>query len=144
MKITGKASGGKFVPDSPAALPIAWREYDGRRVTVEIEPERIRRSVKANARYWSCLVYLARHYLNLKRPGLPPLNKDQVHAVLVTAFVGQEETELGPVPMATRTLDTKQFHAFSEKVEAWLNENDYTIPDGSDDFVAQQVMEATE
>jgi hypothetical protein len=141
MKIPGSVVSGKFKPDNPAALPIAFREYDGKRVTVEIEPEKTRRSTQANARYWTCLVPLAQHCLNLKRPGLLPLSKDQVHAVLVSAFVGQEETELGPVPVRTRTMTKEQFHAFNEQVERWLAENQYLIPDSLD--AAELIEEAT-
>lgn len=140
MKLTGKVSGGKFTPDLPAAWPIAMRQYEGKDVTVEIEARKSTRSVKQNARYWTCIVPLAQHYLNLKREGLPPLNRDQVHWVLATAFVGQEETELGPVPMRTRSLDTAQFCAFSDQVERWLGTVGYCIPDGPDAEV--QIQEA--
>ena len=143
MKLTGRVVAGKFTPDLPAAWPIAMREFDGKRVTLEIEAEKSRRSTQANARYFACLVPLAQHCLNLKRPGLLPLSKDQTHAVLVSAFVGQEETELGPVPVRTRTMTKEQFHAFNEQVERWLNESGYSVPDGPDVDVAEMIEEAT-
>lgn len=142
MKITGRVFEGKFRPDIPEAWPIAMREYAGKEVTVEIEPKRERRTSKANARYWTILEPLARHYLNLKRPGLLPLHKKQVHALLVTAFVGSEDTELGPTPMETHTLDTQQFHAFTEQVELFLREKGYPIPDGPEMSVAAAIEEA--
>lgn len=142
MKLTGRVVAGKFTPDLPAAWPIAMREFDGKRVTLEIEAEKSRRSTQANARYWAVLVPLAAHCLNLKRPGLLPLNKDQVHALLVTAFVGSEETELGTVPVHTRTMDTKAFHRFTEQVELYLSEQGYAVPDDGEVSVSGD-MQAT-
>ena len=146
MKMTAKVEGGKLRFDNPAALPICLREYDGKRVTVDIEPERIRRSGKANARHWAVVVPLVRHCLNLKRGDDPSnwLTKDQTHYVIVTAFGASEETELGSVPVRSSLMDKGQFHEMDLKAEAWLADQGYGIPDGSDDFVAQQVMEATE
>ena len=143
MKLEGRVEKGRLVTD-PAAWAIAMREYAEKAVVVDIEPLRERRTPKANKRYWSVDIYLARHYLNLQRPGLPPLNKDEVHALLVTAFAGSEQTELGLVPVRTRTMDTHRFHAFTEQVELFLREKGYPIPDGSDDMsVAIAIEEAT-
>lgn len=142
MKLTGKVAGGKFTPDLPAAWPIAMREYEGKDVTVEIAPKHAHRSLNANSRYWKVDVFLAMHYLNLKRPGLLPLNKDQIHALLVTAFAGSEETELGLAPVATRTMDKKQFHAFTEQVELFLREKGYPIPEGPEMSVEAAIQEA--
>lgn len=141
MKIAGKVAAGKLVCDLPAAWPIAMREMDGRRVTVEIEAERSRRTVKANAYHWAVIVPLAQHALNLKRPDQIPLSKDQTHYVLVTAFGASEETELGPVPVRSSLMDTQQFHALDEKAARWLMDLGYGIPDGQG--AGAQVEEAT-
>lgn len=144
MKLTGQVVGGKFKPDNPASWPIAMRHFDGKRITVEIEVERLRRSTRANARHWAVIVPLAQHALNLKRgPEMIPLSKEQTHYVLVTAFGASEETDLGPVPVRSSLMDTKQFHALDEKAEQWLNDLGYFIPSGSDVDVAEQVAEAT-
>lgn len=125
MKITGRVVGGKFQPDNPAALPIAWREFDGKPVELTIEQKRDRRSSQANRRFWGLLVPLAGHYLSQTRD--VPLSKEQVKYVLCSAFLGCDETPLGLVPMRTSELDTKQFHAFCEKVERWLMEAGYAV-----------------
>ena len=143
MKIEGRVVDGHLVCDIPAAWPIAMREFNGHPVVVEIEQKRERRTNRANARYWTVLVPLARHALNLKRGAdMLPLNKDQVHYLLVTAFAGSEETELGAVPVRTSTMDTKQFHHLTEQVALWLGEQGYPVPEGPEVSVAEAIEEA--
>lgn len=143
MKFTGRVQNGRLIPDNPASYPIALRECEGKPVTVEVEVRRERRSVKANAYHWGIIVPLAQHALNLKRgPEMIPLSKDQVHYVLVTAFGASEETELGPVPVRSSLMDSKQFSALDEKAARWLMDQGYGIPDGPG--AAVQVAEAME
>jgi hypothetical protein len=55
-------------------------------------------------------------YLN---PGREvPLSRDQVHYVLASAFLGCDETPLGPVPAHTRTLTSEQFCDYMSRIEA--------------------------
>jgi hypothetical protein len=42
------------------------------------------------------------------------------HEVLKGAFLGHEDTPLGKVPKASRTLNTEDFAAYCNKVEHWL------------------------
>ncbi len=125
MKLGGAITKGRFVPDSPTDWSIAARHFEGKRVTVEIEVRRERRSTQANNRYW-LLVELAMALLSKTRD--VPLSKEQAHYVLVSAFAGCEETNLGLVPVRTSSMDTAQFAAYCEKVEAWLADNDYYLP----------------
>lgn len=127
MKLSGTVKDGRLVTDEPAAWPIAMREYEGKRVVVQIEPKRSLRSLRANARWWGLLVPLAGHFLSLTRD--VPLSKEQVHYVLVSAFAGCDVTDLGPVPVPTRTMDSLQFSILCEKVQAWLADNGYALPD---------------
>lgn len=129
MKFSGEVKGGKLLID-PAPLAIALREYDGKRVTLEIEPEKPVRSVRQNSRYWSLIVPLASDFLSKTRD--IPLSKDQCHYVLKSAFLGCEETPLGLVPMDSRSLTTSQFHAFCEAITLWLGENGYAVPDSAE------------
>lgn len=130
MRLTGKMVKGRRVYDDPVSFAIANREVgEGERFEEEFDRLRERRSTRANRRYWGVLVPLARHALNLKRPGLLPLNKTQTHALLVTAFLGSEETPLGPVPVATRESDTKTFHRLTSQTELWLGEQGFVIPE---------------
>lgn len=101
-------------------------EYEGKRVLVEIDEEKERRSLRANARYWGVLVPLAGHLLSKTRD--VPLSSKQVHYVLVSAFAGCDETPLGLVPVETHTMDKPTFHAFNERVALWLGENGYPVP----------------
>lgn len=128
MKLPAEVSQGKLLMD-PVALAIACREYEGKRVVVDIEPEKSIRSVRQNSRYWSLIVPLAGDYLSKTRD--MPLSKEQTHYVLKSAFIGCEETELGLIPMDSRTLTTAQFALFCEKVTVWLSEHGYFLPESA-------------
>jgi hypothetical protein len=127
VKLSGEVRKGQLVIP-PASLAIALREYDGQRVTVEIEREKSIRSLRANARYWSVLIPLAQDFLSKTRD--VPLSKDQCHYVLVAAFAGCDETPLGLVPVRTSSMTTAQFATYCETVQVWLAENGYYVPDG--------------
>ena len=144
MKIPARFDKGRLVIE-PVALAIASQEFGAKPLRVTIEAEKPIRTTRANRRYFGCLVPLAGHHLDSHptREGLPPLSKLQVHGVLVRAFLGEELTALGPTPMETHTLDTKQFHGFTEKVERWLNSLGYQIPAGPEESVAHAIAEAT-
>jgi len=126
MKLSGVVKEGRLVIP-PVSWAIAMREYEGRRVVVDIDAERSVRSVRQNNRYWGVLVPLAGDFLGKTRD--VPLSKEQIHFVLTSAFLGCDETPLGMVPMSTRTLDTKQFAGYCEKVALWLMENGYHVPE---------------
>lgn len=127
MEFSGSVKGGKVELDDKLGWSAALASLNGKRVKVSVERLESRRSTDANRRYWGVLVPLARHFLNMDR--VVPLNKDQTHYVLATAFVGSEVTALGvSVPMETHTLSTGQFYEFTTKVEAWLAEHGYCVP----------------
>lgn len=129
MKFSGEVRAGKLLID-PASLAIACNEFNGKRVTLTLEPEKSLRSLKANARYWAVLVPLAGDFLGKTRD--IPLSADQIHYVLVAAFAGCDETPLGLVPVRTSTMTTAQFSTFCEHVQAWLAENGYAVPDSAE------------
>jgi hypothetical protein len=85
------------------------------RVRVTVERERQIRSLKANARYWSCIVPMVAAVLSVSRD--VPLSNDQAHHVLKAAFIGTEDTPLGPVPKSSAGLDTAAFSAYCERIE---------------------------
>jgi hypothetical protein len=126
MKFSGEVRKGKLLID-PASLAIALREFDGKRVTLEIQAEKPLRTLQANRRYWGVIVPLAGDLLGKTRD--VPLSKDQVHYVLVAAFAGCDETPLGLVPLRTSTMTTAQFAAYCEAVTVWLAEHGYRVPD---------------
>lgn len=129
MKLSARVEKGRLVPDSPSAWAIAMRQYEGRHVVIDIDLRRDTRSLKANARYWSVLVPLAQDLLSKTRD--VPLGKDQAHYVLVAAFAGCEVTELGPCPVKTSAMDSAQFGTFCDRVEAWLADNGYYLPEAA-------------
>jgi hypothetical protein len=128
VKLSGEVKGGRLLLDQ-AALTIAIRDCEGKRVTVEIAPEKPIRSLRQNSRYWGLIVPLAGDFLSKTRD--VPLSAEQVHYVLKSAFLGCDETPLGLTPMDSRTLTTSQFGDFCEKVTVWLAEQGYVIPDSA-------------
>lgn len=114
--------------DDPLGWKVNLSSARGKRVVCTIALEQPRRSVGANKRYWSILVPLAGHFLSRGRD--VPLSKGQVHYVLASAFAGTVETKLGvPVPVQTRVFTKEQFHTYCTKIESWLGENGYPIPE---------------
>jgi hypothetical protein len=131
VKLTGVIKNGVRVYDIPAAPIIAAQDVgEGNRFEETFERWHEVRTLKQNARYWSILVPLARYQLSKTRD--IPLSKDQTHIVLVGAFAGCEETELGPVPIQTRTLKKPQFSEFMERVQAWLADKGIPVPERSE------------
>lgn len=103
-----------FRPD----MPDQWRQLvkalRGQRVTVTLEKEHATRTNRQNSRYWVQCTAVA-DLLSVGRA--VPLNKEQAHVILATAFLGQEETPLGPVPMSTRTLTVEQFNLYMDRID---------------------------
>lgn len=127
MKLTATVRDGKLIPDSPVGWTIMLQEFAGKAVVLDVDVPKTVRSIRQNARYFGLIVPLASHSLSKTRD--LPLSKDQTHWLLKSAFLGCEETPLGLVPMDSRTLTTKQFHDYCEKIELWLNEQGYHVPE---------------
>lgn len=114
--------------DAPVYWLTALARMKGKRVTVVLDRERGIRSTAQNSRYWGVIVPVCQEILSQGRT--LPLSKDQTHFVLKMAFLGQEETPLGPVPMRSRDLDTAQFCTYCDKIEAhFRTELGATFPD---------------
>lgn len=133
MKLSGEVRAGKLVI-APVSWAIAMNQYNGKRVTVEIEAEKSLRSIRANARYWGVLVPLAGDLFSKTRD--VPLSKDQIHYVLVAAFAGCDETPLGPAPVRTSQMTTAQFATYCERVQAWLSQAGYYVPESAEVVVS--------
>lgn len=141
MKLQGRFVKGRLVLD-PVQEAICARECGDKALSVDIEPVKNRRTPRQNSRHWAVIVPLVQHALNLKRPGLLPLNKDETHRLIATAFGGSEETELGLVPIRTRTMDTKTFAHLDEQASRWLSDLGYHVPAGPEESVADAIEEA--
>ena len=101
--------------------PIRWRDQIGLRrkgeqVLVTVERHHDRRSSQQNRRYWGAIVPTVGWHFSKDRP--VPLHSSQVHHVLKSAFLGVDETPLGPVPKSTRDLTTAEFSAYCDAIEA--------------------------
>ena len=131
MKLPARFDRGRLVLD-PVAVAIAAQEFRDKRLVITLDVDRPVRSIQANKRWWGVIIPLVQHCLDAhpSRQGLPPLSDKQAHCVAVSAFAGQELTPLGPAPVETHTMDSKQFAILQERTEQWLAEQGYVIPDG--------------
>jgi hypothetical protein len=98
---------------------------DKSHVWITFEEAGEQRSLGQNALWFGRVVPVVMEFFNRDR--VVPLNKEQVHTVLITAFVGQEETPLGPVAVSSRTLSKDQFSTLIEKVMAHFSQPPYAL-----------------
>jgi len=107
---------GHVKPDEVGVTRGRLARWIGRRVTVVVSRYVKQRSNNQNAWYWSTIVPTVAGYLSQGR--VLPLSNDQAHYVLKSAFIGQEETPLGPVPCSSAALTTAQFSEYVERIRA--------------------------
>lgn len=88
----------------------------GKHVEVTVRPERKRRSLNQNSWYWVAIVPAVQEFLSEGRAF--PLSEDQTHTILKSAFIGVEDTALGPVACESKTLTTEQFSTYCEQIRA--------------------------
>lgn len=104
-----------FQPDDVPRWKQAKLTYQGKRVSVTLEREHSIRTLRQNNRYWIQCQAVA-DLLSVGRD--VPLNKDQAHIILASAFLGLEETKLGTVPISTRTLTVEQFNLYMDRIDS--------------------------
>ncbi len=109
--------GGRLKFDDPV-LFVASLGVLPKRVSVTIERERIIRSTSQNSRYWSLIVPVVAECWSLKQER--PISNDMAHYALKCAFIGVEETPLGPVPKSSKALTVPEFADYMTKIEAYL------------------------
>jgi len=127
---SGVVADGRFLPDVSAPRLVWLGAHEGQRVLESLATVAQRRSTQANRRYWSVVVPVAVQVLSAGR--VVPLSKDQAHYVLKYAFIGHEDTPLGPVPKSSKVLTTAEFAAFCQRVEGWLLHQHGVVLDGVD------------
>ena len=128
LTVSGDVKGGKFI----APGWFVWLgSQEGRRIVVVASPEASYRSSRQNRRYWSLIVPVAAEVLSATRD--VPLSKDQTHEVLKFAFIGHEDTVLGPIAKSSKKLTTAEFAKFSDSVEQWLLTQHGVVLDGVDE-----------
>lgn len=120
MKLTGQCSKGRVAWDIPEGWPIAMREFDGKRVVVDIDVQKNSRTDKQNRRYFGMIVPLWMECMHQTR-GLV-MSKDQVHDMLCRAFIGTLDTPYGPVRKESKVLSTAEFVHFCDQCELALEE----------------------
>jgi len=129
---------GELVIAEPLPFRAALRRLRGQVVYVLVERLKFNRSTDQNKRYWGMLVPLAAEVLSADRP--LPLSKDQTHEVLKLAFIGHDQTALGPVPKSSAALNTEEFAAFSNRIEHWLLHDHGIVVPAKDELPAEMVL----
>lgn len=122
----------------PLVFRASLRRLKGQVVYVLVEPLKYGRSADQNRRYWGLLVPLAAEVLSADRP--LPLSKDQTHEVLKLAFIGHEQTALGPVPKSSAALTVEEFAGFCNRVEHWLLHDHGIVVPGKDEMAPEMVL----
>lgn len=113
---SGQVRAGKLVIDQPLKWSSVLARQDGKRLSITIEREIIRRSLSQNSWYWSIIVPTCASVLSRTRD--VPLSNDQTHYVLKSAFIGTEQTPLGPIPKSSARLSTKEFAEYCDRIVA--------------------------
>jgi hypothetical protein len=85
------------------------------------------RNLDQNGRYWVRIVPAVAAHLGKLR-GVP-VTRGGAHYVLKCAFIGVEETALGPYPKSTKGLTVPQFAMFMDNIEGHFSaEGAYFAP----------------
>lgn len=131
MKLSGEVRKGRLVMDS-VALAIAVQRFEGKRVTVEIEPERVVRSLRQNAYYHACVTPVIAHILTEEvrktTPDAEPVSNEEAHEALKRRFLGREVIAGLDVVRSTTKLSTGGMTDYIERCRQFAAEAGYFIP----------------
>lgn len=133
MKLSGEVKGGRLIIP-PASLAIALRQYEGRRVVIEIEPERVQRSLRQNAYYRACVVPVIAHLLTEEMRKVEgceeaeAVSNEEAHEALKKRFLGREVIAGLDVVRSTTRLSTGGMTDYIERCRMFAAEAGYFIP----------------
>ena len=113
-RFSATVKGGKVQMDDSLRWTSALARHEGKRVTVTVQREVLRRTGQQNRWYWSVVVPMVADYLSQGRT--LPLSNDEAHYVLKSAFIGFDETPLGPVPKSSAALSIEGFSLYCDKI----------------------------
>lgn len=100
--------------DDPIRWASALARHAGKRIVVTLQREVLRRTNQQSRWYWSVIVPMVADYLSRNRD--LPYSKDQAHYVLKSAFIGVDDTPLGPVPRSSAALSIEDFSLYCDKI----------------------------
>ena len=125
ITLTGLSSGGAFVPDEKGRWIGFLARFNGRRLNVTAEAERIRRSKKQNDRYWALIVPLYQEWVGEE-------DKEQAHEdILAQCNKATRILPTGEVITTvrrSRVLTVEEFNEFTNRAEMWLAKHGVVIP----------------
>ena len=121
LQIMVKASDGGVPIHDPGQVKAVvefLKSLAGQRVEITYRHVRDVRSLAQNRRYWSMIVPCVAEVLSAGRE--IPLSRDQAHEVLKYAFIGHEDTPLGPLAKSSKELTVPEFIEYCDRIEGWL------------------------
>lgn len=110
----GTVKGGKVQVDDALRWTSTLARHEGKRVLVTVQREVLRRTTQQNRWYWAIVVPMVADYLSQGRS--VPLSNDEAHYVLKSAFIGIDETPLGPIPKSSAKLSIEDFSLYCDKI----------------------------
>ena len=114
------SDGKRLTFDAPLMWSVAIGKLKGKRVRVEVLPERARRSDPQNRRYFGVVLPVCREVLNQeleKKGSIFRFSKDGIHEFIDEQFLGFEETPVGNVRRHCSQLSTAEHAAHTAEVE---------------------------
>jgi hypothetical protein len=141
VKLRGEVRKGQLVIE-PAGLAIACRHFgEGKRVSIEVEPEKNLRTLSQNAYYHAVVVPVIAHILTerLRKedPDCADISHDEAHDALKRHILGKVIAGGIEVVRSTTRLSTIGFSDFVERARQIAAEEGYYIPEpGSRDEVS--------
>lgn len=115
MILVCTASKGTLRPVDPKGAAFLLRQ-DGKMLTVEAKLAATQRTLSQNKLYWSQIVPLVTSFLSEATGKF--YTSDQTHYALKCAFIGTDETPLGPVPRSSAALSVEEFSTYIERISA--------------------------
>jgi len=126
---TGTVERGAFRPDMRPRWAGILGRFEGRRVTVSIEPERKHRSLRANAYLWGVVYRTASEWCGHDEEELHELMKTRFLPPRVVALpTGEELTG----PGSTADLTTDAFAEYVAQVKRFFAEHGVYIPEAGE------------
>ena len=126
ITLVGLSDGRRFLPDEPGRWIGFLARYKSRRLSVTAEAERIRRSPKQNARYWSLIVPMYQEWVGEE-------DKLQAHEDLLTQCNTSTRIlptgEIISTVRRSRFLSVEEFNDYTTRVEMWLAKHGCEFPD---------------
>lgn len=138
IQLTATVEGGKVKWNHPALAVNAFKQFEGKRVTITVEKWKRKRSYLQNAYYHGVVIELL--YAQFKDFG-EHVDRETVHEMLKAKFlprelIGTGGEIIGTYSGSTASLSTVEFIEYVERIQQWAAETfGLVIPDPNEDLI---------